>query len=94
MVANMWKNRLKNAESDNNKISYETLLEFFLQLNCTYFLNKPRINNTKKMLVSQSSQFLFQKASQLPCLLCLCLKCITTLLDRMRYHSLATHITL
>jgi len=25
----MWKNSLKNAESDNNKILYETLLEFF-----------------------------------------------------------------
>ena len=29
MAANMWKNSLKNAESDNNKILYETLLEFF-----------------------------------------------------------------
>jgi len=29
MVANMWKNSLKNAESDNNKILYETLLDFF-----------------------------------------------------------------
>ena len=42
MAANMWKNSLKNAESDNNKILYETLLDFFLQRNCTYFLNKPR----------------------------------------------------
>jgi len=25
----MWKNSLKNAESDNNKILYETLLDFF-----------------------------------------------------------------
>ena len=38
----MWKNSLKNVESDNNKILYETLLEFFLQRNGTYFLNKPR----------------------------------------------------
>jgi len=26
---NMWKNSLKNEESDNNKILYETLLDFF-----------------------------------------------------------------
>ena len=42
MAANVWKNSLKNAESDNNKILYESLLDFFLQRNCTYFLNKPR----------------------------------------------------
>jgi hypothetical protein len=29
MAANMWKNSLKNVESDNNKILYETLLNFF-----------------------------------------------------------------
>jgi len=29
MVANMWKNSLKNVQSDNNKILYETLLDFF-----------------------------------------------------------------
>jgi len=40
MAANMWKNNLKNVESDNNKILYETLLDFFLQRNGTYFLNK------------------------------------------------------
>jgi len=43
MAANMWKDSLKNVESDNNKILYETLLDFFLQRNGTYFLNKPRI---------------------------------------------------
>jgi len=43
MAANMWKNCLKNVESDNNKTLYETLLDFFLQRNGTYFLNKPRI---------------------------------------------------
>jgi len=43
MAANMWKNSLKNVESDNNKILYKTLLDFFLQRNGTYFLNKPRI---------------------------------------------------
>jgi len=44
MVANMWKNSLKNVESNNNKILYETLLDLFVQRNGTYFLNKPRIN--------------------------------------------------
>jgi len=29
MAANMWKNSLENVESDNNKILYETLLDFF-----------------------------------------------------------------
>jgi len=43
MAANMWKNSLKNVESDDNKILYETLLNFFLQRNGAYFLNKPRI---------------------------------------------------
>jgi len=42
MAANMWKNILKNVESDNNKILYETLLDFLLQRNGAYFLNKPR----------------------------------------------------
>jgi len=43
MAANMCKNSFKNAESDNNNILYETLLDFFLQRNGIYFLNKPRI---------------------------------------------------
>jgi len=42
MAANMWKNSLNNVESDSNKTLYETLLNFFLQRNGTYFLNKPR----------------------------------------------------
>jgi len=50
----MWKNSLKNVESDNNKILRETLLDFFLQRNGTYFLNKPRrsadINNNIKIV--------------------------------------------
>ena len=29
MAANMWKNSLKNVESDNNKILYENLFDFF-----------------------------------------------------------------
>ena len=42
MVTNMWKNSLKNVGSDNSKIVYKTLLDFFLQRNSTYFLNKSR----------------------------------------------------
>jgi len=45
MAANMWKNSLKNVESGNNKILYETLPVFVLQRNGYYFLNKPRIWN-------------------------------------------------
>jgi len=41
MVADMWKNSLKNVESDNNKILCETLTRFFFQRNGTYFMNKP-----------------------------------------------------
>jgi len=40
MAANKWKNSLKNVESDNNKILYETLLDISLQRNGTYFLNE------------------------------------------------------
>ena len=43
MATNMWKNGLKNVESNNNKILYETSLDFLLQRNGTYFLNKPRL---------------------------------------------------
>ena len=42
MAVNIWENSLKNVESDNNKILYESLIDFFLQRNGTYFLNKPR----------------------------------------------------
>jgi len=42
MATNMWKNSLKNVESDKNNNYYETLVDFFLQRNGTYFLNKPR----------------------------------------------------
>ena len=49
MAANMWKYSLKNVRSDNNKILYETLLDF-LQRNGTYFLNKPRYKNYVEIL--------------------------------------------
>jgi hypothetical protein len=39
----VWKNSLKNIESDDNKILYETLLDFLLR-NGVYFLTKPRSN--------------------------------------------------
>ena len=38
----MWENSLKDVESDNNKILYETLLDLFLQRNGTDCLNKHR----------------------------------------------------
>jgi len=44
----MWKNSLKNEESDNNKILYEILL-ISLQRNGTYFLNKTRIYYSSKI---------------------------------------------
>jgi len=34
MAANMWKNDLKDVESDNNKLLYETLLDFFTAKRC------------------------------------------------------------
>jgi len=43
MAANKWKNSLRNAEPDNNKLLYETLLDLFLQRNGSYFLNKSRM---------------------------------------------------
>ena len=42
MAANMWKNNLKNVESDNNNTLQETLLDCFLQRNGTYCLSNPR----------------------------------------------------
>jgi len=42
MAANMWTNSVRNVESDNNKILYETSLDFFFKRNGIYFLNKPR----------------------------------------------------
>jgi len=38
MVANMWKNSLKNVESDNNKILFETLLDLFYSETILTFL--------------------------------------------------------
>jgi len=52
MAANMWKNSLKNVESDNNKILYETFLKFFLQQNGTYCLNKPHNSDTKYIQIT------------------------------------------
>jgi len=52
MAANMWKNSLKNVESDNNKILYEILLDFFTAKRY-YFLNKPRIFCIRQILVKK-----------------------------------------
>jgi len=48
MVVIMWKNSLKNVESDNNKIFYETLIDF-LQRNGTYCRNNPRNTNAQSI---------------------------------------------
>jgi len=37
MAANMWKNSLKNVESDSDKILYETLLDFFYSVTVLTF---------------------------------------------------------
>jgi len=50
MAANMWENSFKNVESDNNKMLYETILDF-LQRNGTYFLNKIRVSMCMNMCV-------------------------------------------
>ena len=39
VAANMWKNSLKNVESDNNKILYETLLEFYSETVLTFWIS-------------------------------------------------------
>jgi hypothetical protein len=36
IMAAMWKNSLKNLESDNNKILYEALLEFYSETVLTF----------------------------------------------------------
>jgi len=54
----MWKNSLKNVESDKNNILYVTLLDFFLQRNGTYFLNKSRISDKVIVLCILSFTFL------------------------------------
>jgi len=56
MAANVWKNSLKNVEYDNNKILYETLLDF-LQRNVTYFLNKPRISQQSLCVMNTATCF-------------------------------------
>jgi len=62
MAASMWKNSLKNVESDNNNILYEILLDFFLQRNGTYFLNKPRTcPETLKTLEPNGYFFIYQQ---------------------------------
>jgi len=40
MVANMWKNSLKNVESENYKILYETLLNvFYSEMVLTFWIS-------------------------------------------------------
>ena len=51
MAANMWKNSLKTVESVNNKMLFETLLDFFLQRNGTYHLNKAITSRSLQLLM-------------------------------------------
>ena len=53
MAANIWKNSLKNVESDNNNFFYETVFDF-LERNGTYCLNKPR-TSINRLLLSSSN---------------------------------------
>jgi len=57
MAANMWKNSLKNTESNNNNILYGTLVDFFLQRNGIYFLNKPRIYFGTQIVINPTGIF-------------------------------------
>jgi len=61
MAANMWKNSLKNVESDNNKILYETLINFFYSetvltfwislVFCSSFSSKLIMSNFSSLLI-------------------------------------------
>jgi len=66
MAANMLKNILKKVESDNNKILYETLLDFFLQRNGTYFRNMPRISGSSPFFFNLITQEFNPTRVQLP----------------------------
>jgi len=46
IAANMWKNGLKNVESGNNKILYETLLDLFF--------------TAKRYLLSEKASYVFR----------------------------------
>ena len=70
IVANIWKNSLKNVESDNDKILHKTLLDFFLQRNGTYFLNKPHNN-----VMSRCSEI--SEREEIHAFCCLVQACIT-----------------
>ena len=53
----MWKNSLKNVESDNNKILYETLLDFFYSE--IYCLNKLLTTNAVRIKYVAKNQNVF-----------------------------------
>ena len=61
MAVNMWKNSLKNVESDNNKILYETLLDFFYSETVLTFwislvkMRRDNCTNIRLLLVSNIS---------------------------------------
>jgi len=68
MAANMWKNSLKNVESDKNKVLYKNLLESFLQRNGTYFLNKActydvKLSRVRATIAAVEKQYLLHNLS-------------------------------
>jgi len=71
MVANMWKNSLKNVESDNNKILYETLLDFFYsEMVLTFWINlicsELTIMNYDSLFIQHFSHLLTNSMQQNP----------------------------
>ena len=63
MAANMWKNSLKNVESDKNKILYESLLDFFYsETVLTFCISLVQIRTTE----AQSSVISWPTTSLLP----------------------------
>ena len=62
MVANMWKNSLKNVESDNNKILYENLLDFFYsEMVLTYWISIVIQNSYYKKLGTVTKSCVFRR---------------------------------
>ena len=65
MAANMWKNSLKNVESDNNKILYETLLDFFYSETVLTFWISLEITNIVGTATNQSLKLTFLRGTGL-----------------------------
>jgi len=59
MAANMWKNSLKNVESDNNIILYETLLDIFFYSKTVLTVWISLVENSVESNQGMKSQFVF-----------------------------------